>query len=302
MEKTCFVISAIGEEGSKIRKEADDKFEFVYSPVLEDLGYKITRSDKISSPSSISREIVQYLINADLVIADISNENPNVFYELAVRNAIKKPVIVFRSPEQSMPFDIYDKRSIFISSTDPRVWEQSKKELQGHVKMAEAQQEYASESILTEFMFDLKNAGPKTEYGRIYSLLKDMQREITQIAKKQSYKTPREQQSAAGMVKDIDGKRVSIPPGSSSPGCEKNHECFLPPVQTIKRGQQILWTNDDRLAHIVASGTLDEGLDGEFESDLIMAGATFVHTFDEAGEYPYFSTVHPWQTGKIIVE
>ena len=128
-----------------------------------------------------------------------------------------------------------------------------------------------------------------------------MQREITQISKKQSYKTPREQ-SAASMVKNIDGKRVSIPPGSSSPGCEKNHECFLPPVQTIKRGQQILWTNDDSLAHIVASGTLDEGLDGEFESDLIMAGATFVHTFDETGKYPYFSTVHPWQTGKIIVE
>ena len=240
MEKTCFVISAIDEEGSKTRKEADDKFEFVYSSVLEDLGYKIIRSDKISSPGSISREIVQYLINADLVIADISNENPNVFYELAVRNAIKKPVIVFRSPEQSMPFDIYDKRSISISSTDPRVWEQSKKELRGHVEMAEKQPKRASESILTEFTFDLENAGPKSEYGKIHSLLKDMQHDITQISKRQSYDAPHEQ-SMADMVKNIDGKRVSIPLGSSSPGCEKNHECFLPPVQTIKRGQQILW-------------------------------------------------------------
>ena len=302
MEKTCFVISAIAEEGSKTRKESDDKFEFVYSPIMREMDYKITRADKISSPNSISREIVQHLISDDLVIADISNENANVFYELAVRNAIKKPVIVFRKPGQSMPFDIYDKRSISISGIDPRVWEQSKEQLRGHVKMAENQPERASESILTEFPFDLKNVGPKTEYDRIYSLLKDMQHDITQISKKLPYDTPREQQSTAGMVKNIDGKRVSIPAGSSFPGCEKNHKCFLPPVQTIKQGQQILWTNDDSVAHSVASGTIDEGLNGEFDSSLILPGAMFVHTFDETGEYPYFSYIHPWQTGKIIVE
>ena len=301
MTKTCFVISTIAEDGSQSRKEADDKFDLVYSPILKDLDYDITRSDKISSPSSISHEIVEHLINADLVIADISNENVNVFYELAVRNAIKKPVIVFRRPGQQMPFDIYDKRSISISSTDPRIWEQSKKELRGHVEMAEKQPKRASESILTEFTFDLENIGPKSEYGKIYSLLKDMQHDITQISKRQSYDAPREQ-SMADMVKNIDGKRVSIPLGSSSPGCEKNHECFLPPVQTIKRGQQILWTNDDKFAHNVTSGTIDKGMDGEFESGRIMAGATFIHTFDEAGEYPYYSVFHPWQTGKIIVK
>ena len=63
-----------------------------------------------------------------------------------------------------------------------------------------------------------------------------------------------------------------------------------------------MWTNDDSVAHNVTSGTLDKGMDGEFESGFIMAGATFVHTFDEAGEYPYYSMIHPWQVGKIIVE
>ena len=302
MAKTCFVISAIGKDDSTIRRESDDRFNLVYSPILKALNYEITRSDKISSPGSISREIVRHLITADLVIADISNENANVFYELAVRNAVKKPVIVFRKPEQLMPFDIYDKRAISISNTDPRIWEQSKKELRGQVEMAEKQPNDASASILTEFTFDLKGAGPETAYDKIHSLLKDIQHDITQISKKQSYGVPYEQQSMAGMAKNIDGKRVSIPLGSSSPGCEKTHECFLPPVQTIKRGQQILWTNDDEFAHNVTSGTIDKGTDGKFESGRIMAGATFVHTFDDAGEYPYFSIFHPWQTGKIIVE
>ena len=190
MEKTCFIISAIAKEDSQTRKSADYKFEYVYSPVLKDLGYKITRSDKISSPGSISREIVQNLIDADLVIADITDENPNVFYELAIRNAIKKPVIVFRKPEQVMPFDISDKRAISISTTEPKIWEESKQHLRDQVTFAEKHPEQASESILTEFAFDLKNTNPRTDYDRIYSLLKDIQHEVVQIPIPSDYEEP----------------------------------------------------------------------------------------------------------------
>lgn len=169
--------------------------------------------------------------------------------------------------------------------------------------MIEKNPEHASKSILTDFTFGLESASPKTGYDKIYSLLKDMQYDITQISKNQSYDVPHKQQSIQNMIKNIDGKCVSIPPGSSSPGCEKNHRCFLPPVQTIKRGQQILWINDDDVAHTVVSGTIDEdAAGGEFNSGLIMASDIFVHRFDEAGAYPYFSIVQPWQTGTIIVE
>ena len=136
---------------------------------------------RISSPGSISREIVQNLIDADLVIADITDENSNVFYELAIRNAVKKPVIIFRKPEQVMPFDISDTRAISISTTDPKIWEESKQHLRDQVILAEKDPERASESILTEFTFDLKNTGPRTDYDRIYSLLKDIQHDVGQI-------------------------------------------------------------------------------------------------------------------------
>ena len=67
----------------------------------------------------------------------------------------------------------------------------------------------------------------------------------------------------------------------------------MPSVQTIKRGQQILWINDDNVAHNVVSGTIDKEAGGEFDSGLMMADTTFVHRFDEAGEYPYFSIIQP---------
>jgi len=127
MAKTCFIISTIGEEGSEERILADEKFELIFSPVLKKFEYKVTRADKIGTPGSISREIISNVINSDLVIVDVSDENPNVFYELDTRNAVKKPVIVFRKINQVMPFDIYDTRAIDIDRTQPRVWENAKK-------------------------------------------------------------------------------------------------------------------------------------------------------------------------------
>ena len=303
MTKTCFIISAIAKEDSQTRKSTDYKFEYVYSPVLKDLGYEITRSDKISSPGSISREIVQNLIDADLVIADITDENSNVFYELAIRNAIKKPVIVFRKPEQVMPFDIYDKRAISISTTEPKIWEESKQQLRSQVTIAEKSPEQASESILTDFAFDLKNTSPRTDYDKIYSLLKDIQHEVVQMSMKSHYEAQSEQyESAPNIVKNRDTFFVYIPPGSSVPGCEKNNECFVPAQLRIKRGQQVSWINHDNVVHNVMSGTPEGSLDEEFNSGSITSRASFSHTFVKTGVYPYFSVIHPWQVGKIIVE
>ncbi|MEM2785529.1 MAG: PEFG-CTERM sorting domain-containing protein [Candidatus Nitrosotenuis sp.] len=95
---------------------------------------------------------------------------------------------------------------------------------------------------------------------------------------------------------------VSIAPGSSTPGCEAANECFIPHEVTIDVGGEVTWSNDDTAGHTVTSGTLDGGPDGNFDSSLFMAGKTFSHKFEEAGEFPYFCVVHPWMTGVVIVQ
>ncbi len=95
---------------------------------------------------------------------------------------------------------------------------------------------------------------------------------------------------------------VSIPAGSSTEGCEATNECYVPAEVTIDVGSEVTWTNDDTAAHTVTSGTLDGGPDGIFDSQLFMAGATFSHVFEEAGDYPYFCLVHPWMQGTVIVQ
>ena len=94
---------------------------------------------------------------------------------------------------------------------------------------------------------------------------------------------------------------ISAPAGTSVPGCEETNECFIPAEVSISIGETVTWSNDDTAAHTVTSGIPSEGPDGIFDSSLFMAGTTFEHTFDEAGEYDYFCMVHPWMIGKVQV-
>jgi predicted secreted protein with PEFG-CTERM motif len=95
---------------------------------------------------------------------------------------------------------------------------------------------------------------------------------------------------------------VTNAPGSSIPGCEETADgCFIPSTVTIDVGGEVIWENADTMSHTITSGTPAEGLDGHFDSSLVMAGSTFSHTFNEAGTFDYFCMVHPWMVGSVVV-
>ncbi len=113
--------------------------------------------------------------------------------------------------------------------------------------------------------------------------------------------TPVEAEPTEQPATTTDKMTISIPAGVSSPGCEQTNECFSPSSVTTSVGSTITWTNDDTAAHTVTSGK-DTTSDGVFDSSLFMAGKTFSHKFEAAGEYPYYCLVHPWMTGTVTVE
>lgn len=181
MAKSCFIISSIGEKESEIREIADEKFDLVFEPVLKDAGFEeVTRADKIGTPGSISYDIVNHIINSELVIADVSDLNPNVFYELAIRNAIQKPVIVIKSEGQKMPFDIYDKRAISLDMNTARQWTEAKEELKKQIENVNENPELASKSILSDFTgFQINATNEKKTDTNLE--LKDLKSEIRRI-------------------------------------------------------------------------------------------------------------------------
>ncbi len=94
---------------------------------------------------------------------------------------------------------------------------------------------------------------------------------------------------------------VSLPSGTSVPGCEETNACFVPENVSISSGSTVVWNNDDTAAHTVTSGSPTGGPDGIFDSSLLMASASFEVTFDDAGSYDYFCMVHPWMVGTVNV-
>ncbi|MDH5430907.1 MAG: plastocyanin/azurin family copper-binding protein [Nitrosopumilus sp.] len=114
-----------------------------------------------------------------------------------------------------------------------------------------------------------------------------------------------ESESVSEPILDLEllpsGTIVSIPVGVAVPGCEETNECYLPYEVTISNGSSVSWINADSAAHTVTSGTVNAGVTSVFDSGLFMSGSTFEFTFDKAGTYDYFCMVHPWMTGKVIV-
>ena len=114
--------------------------------------------------------------------------------------------------------------------------------------------------------------------------------------------TPPKVEDVPAMTSGQKTVTVSMPTGTSVPGCEETDSCFIPSSLTINVGDTISWSNDDTAAHTVTSGKPAGGPDGNFDSSLLMAGKAFDVTFDNSGKYDYFCMVHPWMVGKVVVK
>jgi len=118
-EKTCFLLAPIGNPRSEVRQRSDDIREFVVEPAAMEAGYTLVRADTITVPGNITTQIINLVLKAPLVIADLSGANPNVMYELAIRHAARKPVVHITTDPKHIPFDISAIRIIVVSIKTP---------------------------------------------------------------------------------------------------------------------------------------------------------------------------------------
>lgn len=128
--KYCFVVSPIGEEGSEIRTNADKLLKHIINPVCQSCGLSVERVDQINDSDSITQTIIDKLLSADLVIADISGHNPNVFYEMGYRKCTGKPIIHLKCKGENLPFDVNTIRTFEYDLTDLDSVEAIKERLQ----------------------------------------------------------------------------------------------------------------------------------------------------------------------------
>jgi len=116
--KTCFVIAPIGNANSPDMKRSDDTFKYIFEPATKECGYTASRADRLADPGRITDQIIQHILHDDLVIADLSGHNPNVFYELAACHAFQRPFVLVYDPKETLPFDVFDLRSVPLVPDD----------------------------------------------------------------------------------------------------------------------------------------------------------------------------------------
>ncbi|MBL0777368.1 hypothetical protein G6541_08410 [Streptomyces albidoflavus] len=122
--RTCFVIGPIGDRRApadspelRVYEDALEIFERVILPACAKSGLAPVRADQISLAGEMTEQICRLLVEADLVIADVSGGNANVMYELGVRHATGKPTIHLGEYGQ-LPFDISLVRTIHFTRTE----------------------------------------------------------------------------------------------------------------------------------------------------------------------------------------
>ena len=172
-EKICFIVTAIGESGTPTRERADNVYRYLIAPVCEDLGYRPVRVDHVNAVDNINTTIINYLKTAPMVIADMTDHNPNAFYELGFRQALELPLVPIIKVGGDLPFDVMTTRTVFYDTDVARI-EDSKENLKSKILSFEnfEMPESRAERSLT---LDDLNDNLTQKLNKILDLLKKQQ-------------------------------------------------------------------------------------------------------------------------------
>ncbi|NTX59550.1 hypothetical protein HUA74_02635 [Myxococcus sp. CA051A] len=108
----CFVIMPFGGY-------SDSYFGSVYVPAIEAVGLAAHRADDLYGPQAIVSDIWGYTQKARVILADLTNKNPNVFYELGLAHASAKPVVMIAASIDDVPFDLRALRILVYDKNRP---------------------------------------------------------------------------------------------------------------------------------------------------------------------------------------
>lgn len=110
---TCFVVMPFADPIGRY-------YQSVYEPAIQRAGLKPVRADTdIFATGKIMDQVWSGITQAKVLVAELTSRNPNVFYELGLAHAMKKPVVLVSSNEGDVPFDLKHIRVIYYDVTDP---------------------------------------------------------------------------------------------------------------------------------------------------------------------------------------
>jgi|GEM_PF-1524080 len=104
--KTCFVIMPIADMDGYEPGHFTRVYEHLIKPACFKAGYEAHRADLVAASNYIIIDILRKIVESDMVVCDLSGRNPNVLYELGVRQAFNLPTVLIKDQITPRIFDI----------------------------------------------------------------------------------------------------------------------------------------------------------------------------------------------------
>ncbi len=98
-KKLCFIIMPF-------KDDLKDVYHKAIKPACLETGFRALRVDELKGPFNIHRKIIQNIFLSEIMIADLTGWNPNVFYEMGVAHAIENKTIMISNEGENLPFDV----------------------------------------------------------------------------------------------------------------------------------------------------------------------------------------------------
>ena len=130
-------------------------------PVLEQNGFDVNRADDLDSHQNILKDIVEQINQSDLIVADLTTGNPNVFYELGLAHALRKTVILVTQSIEDVPFDLRSYRLLEYNVHFAYI-DQAKETLANYAQQS-ANGELKIGNPVTDFLPTLQPIQPSTD-------------------------------------------------------------------------------------------------------------------------------------------
>lgn len=112
LKPTCFVIMPISDVDGYDAGHFGRVYEFIVKPACRNAGFKPVRADEVQVTNYIVVDILRKILDADMVVCDLSGRNSNVLYELGIRQAFNRPVTLIRDSRTPRIFDIQGLRDL----------------------------------------------------------------------------------------------------------------------------------------------------------------------------------------------
>ena len=102
----CFVAMPISDPDGYDTGHFSRVYEQVFRPACERAGVRPVRADEVRETNLIHLDVLRRLVDSPVVLCDLSGRNPNVLFELGMRQAFDKPVVLVQESGASPIFDV----------------------------------------------------------------------------------------------------------------------------------------------------------------------------------------------------